>query len=232
MFTECIAEPLIWPYNIRMKFLLLAVLFISPIVRADTMSGGGYMLNGGVDVFTGESTGGGYTLNPQGDPIAGNGASGGGYSIQPTPYVSPSSASEGQVLAAVTSSGNGPRYGDSVRVGDATTSTQVTIVSTTTTITTTDNPNNPGSEAGAYNTGNESSNGGSLNVDEYGNVIPRKTIDEKETDHFFGHSGSTTLERIGDVSRTPAAKTFFWILVIALLIILWKMRKNHEQNTL
>lgn len=58
-----------------------------------SMSGGGYTLNGGLTVFTGESSGAGYTLGPNGDPVAPN-ASGGGYTLEPTPY-SPAQTNNG-----------------------------------------------------------------------------------------------------------------------------------------
>lgn len=76
--------------NIVRHVALLVVFFFTLIAGTDvyaqeSMSGGGYTLNGGFTVFTGSEEGGGYTLNSSGDPISTNG-SGGAYTIQPTPY--------------------------------------------------------------------------------------------------------------------------------------------------
>lgn len=80
-----------------------------------SMSGGGYTLNGGLTVFTSELSGGGYTLGPTGDPVAGQ-SSGGGYALMPTPY-----STDGGIAAPSTpGSGSGGSDGGGVSSGGAT----------------------------------------------------------------------------------------------------------------
>lgn len=70
------------------KVILLAIFIFLPIgvYSQSNMSGGSYNLNGGITVFTSQSSGGIYTINPSGDPITGSNSSGGTYTLQPTPY--------------------------------------------------------------------------------------------------------------------------------------------------
>lgn len=69
---------------------LAAVLLpLRHVSAQESMSGGGYTLNGGVTVFSSDMSGGGYTLGISGDPATGM-SSGGDYSFMPTPYASDS----------------------------------------------------------------------------------------------------------------------------------------------
>ncbi|MES2985983.1 MAG: hypothetical protein V4686_02565 [Patescibacteria group bacterium] len=67
-------------------YILIFIVLISLQSSAETMTGGGYTLNGGVDTTIGQGQGGTYTLSSNGDPLSTQNSSGGTYTLYPTPY--------------------------------------------------------------------------------------------------------------------------------------------------
>lgn len=201
-----------------MKYFLPITLLIIALhintASAETMSGGGYTLNGGLDVFSGQGSGGGYTLNPYGDPLS-LGSTGGGYTLQATPYSSGSAAAEGQVLSSVASSYGS--WGTTVDVTaiQATTTEGSGGGSTTTTQTTTRNP-------GGVNESDSSSQG------------PRGFGQTGEDYSYpnggFGH-GTTTLDQLEEVVNTPAGWSILFVIILACLIILLRAALNYRKTS-
>lgn len=86
-------------------FILVFCCTISHSVRAESMSGSTYTLQGSIGVMSGQGQAGVYTLNPSGDGIVLENSSGSTYTLSATPYSRP---------VSVTTSGGQTSVGSSL----------------------------------------------------------------------------------------------------------------------